>query len=91
MKCVCVEGVEERPIYSSRGRFSSNAHMEGDQVHWQPLLLEVHLDGNQARFGRPKGSADPTWLPLGLIFCWMVFFDPYPYPLVHLVWRPHFL
>ena len=62
MKCVCVEGVEERPIYSSRGRFPANTHVEGDQVPWQPLLLqvpwqplllEVHLDGNQARFGRP--------------------------------------
>ena len=57
--------------------------MEGDQVPWQPLLLEVHLDGNQARFGRPHlaasrpdlllGSADPTWQPLGLIFCWIVY------------------
>ena len=71
---VCVEGGGGRgPIYSSRGRFPANAHMEGDQVPWQPLLLEVHLDGNQARFGRPRGSADPTWQPLGLIFCWMVY------------------
>ena len=72
MKCVCVcvfRGVEERPIYSSRGRFPANAHMEGDQVPWQPVLLEVHLDGNQARFGRPRGSANPTWKPLGLILC----------------------
>ena len=72
MKCVCVEGVEERPIYSSRGWFPTNAHMEGDQVPWH-LLLKVHLEGNQARFGRPRGSADPTWQPLGLIFCWMVY------------------
>jgi hypothetical protein len=56
-----LRGVEERPIYSSRGRFPPNAHMEGDQVPWQLLLLEVHLDGRQARFGRPQGSADPTW------------------------------
>ena len=55
---VCVlRGVEERPIYSSRGRFPANAHMEGDQVLWQPLL-EVHLDENQARFGQPMGPAD---------------------------------
>ena len=72
MKCVCVcvlRGVRGGPIYSSRGRFPANAHMEGDQVPWQPLLLEVHLDGNQARFGRPRGSADPTGQPLGLILC----------------------
>ena len=31
--------------------------MEGDQVPWQPLLLEVHLDGNQAMFGRPHLAA----------------------------------
>ena len=74
MKCVCVcvcvlRGVERGPIYSSRGRFSANAHMEGDQVPWQLLLLEVHLDGKQARFGLPRGSANPTWQPLGLILC----------------------
>ena len=64
MKCVCVlRGVEERPIYSSRGWFPTNAHMEGDQVPWQPLLLKVHLDGNQARFGRPRRSADPGGRP----------------------------
>ena len=40
--------------------FTANAHMEGDQVPWQPLLLEMHLDRNQARFDRPRGSADPT-------------------------------
>ena len=57
--CVCVEGVERDPIYTSRGRFPANAHMEGDQVPWQPLLLEVLLDRNQARFGGPRGSADP--------------------------------
>ena len=68
-----LRGVEERPIYSSIGRFPANTHMEGDHVLWQPLLLEVHLNGNQARFGRPRGSADPTWKPLGLIFCWMVY------------------
>ena len=76
MKCVCVcvcvcvlRGVGRGPIYSSRGRFPANAHMEGVQVPWQLLLLEVHLDRNQARFGRPRGSADPTWAPLGLILC----------------------
>ena len=93
MKCVCVcvcvcvlRGVEERPIYSSRSRFPANAHMEGDQVPWQPLLLEVHLDENQARFGRPHLAASRPDLLLDGIF-----FDPYPYPLVHLVWRPRFL
>ena len=54
MKCVCVlRGVERGPIYSSRGQFPANAHIEGDQVPWQLLLLEVHLDGNPSRFGRP--------------------------------------
>ena len=72
---MCVEGGGGRgPIYSSRGRFPANAHMEGDQVLWQPLL-EVHLNGNQAR-----GPADPTWQPLGLIFCWMV------YSLILILW-----
>ena len=47
--------------------------MEGDQVPWQLLLLEVHLDGNQAMFGRPRGAADTAWRPLSLIFCWMVY------------------
>ena len=55
--CVCVEGGGEGPIYSSRGRFPANAHMEGDQVPWQLLLLKMHLDGNQARFGRPHLAA----------------------------------
>ena len=68
MKCVCVlRRVRGGPICSSRGQFPANAYMEGDQVPWQPLLLEVHLDGT-----RP-GSADPTWQPLGLIFCWIVY------------------
>ena len=35
IKCVCVlRGVEERPIYTSGGRFPANAHMEGDQETW---------------------------------------------------------
>ena len=95
--CVCFEGVEERPIYSSRGRFPTNAHMEGNQVPWQPLLLEVHLDRNQARFGRPRGSVDlggrPTHLAASRpdLLLDGIFFDPYPYPLVHLVWRPRIL
>ena len=67
--CVCVEGVDEMPIYTSGGQFPANAHMEGDQVPWQLLLLEVDLDGNKARFDRPRGAADPTWQPLGLILC----------------------
>ena len=37
---------------------------------WQLLLLEMHLDGSQARFGRLVGSADPTLAPLVLIFFW---------------------
>ena len=80
MKCVCVcvlRGVERGSIYSSRGRFPANAHMEGDQVPWQPLLLEVRLDGNQT--SRPDLLLDG------------IFFDPYPSPLVHLAWRPRFL
>ena len=34
------------------------------------LLLEMHLDGRAARFGRPRGSAGPTWPPLVLILLW---------------------
>ena len=56
--------------------FTANAHMEGDQVPWQPLLLEVHLGGNQARLGRPHLAASQPDLLLDGIF-----FDPYPYPL----------
>ena len=37
---------------------------------WQLLLLEVHLDGSHARFGRPQGSADPTWQALVPILLW---------------------
>ena len=44
--------------------------MEGNQVPWQLLLLEMHLDGSQARFGRTLGSADPTWQALVLILLW---------------------
>ena len=66
--CVCVERGVRGPIYSSRGRFPPNACMEGDQVPWPRLLLEMHLDGRLARFGRPTGAAGPTWSPLILIF-----------------------
>ena len=55
IEVVCVEGGD--PIYSSRGRFPPNTHMEGDQVPWQLLLPEMHLDTLQARFGRPHLSA----------------------------------
>jgi hypothetical protein len=65
MSCVCVlRGVEERPIYSSRGRFPPNARMEDDQVPWQLLLLEMHLDRSQARFGRPLVVLPQVSLPL---------------------------
>ena len=50
--CVCV--LNERkwgPIYTVGGRFPANASMEGDQVPWPRLLLEMHLDGTVARFG----------------------------------------
>ena len=70
MVCVCLvrgEGVWRGPIYSLGGRFLPYARMESNQVPWQLLLLEEHLDGIQARFGRPRGSADPIWQPLGLI------------------------
>ena len=67
--CVCVEGVERGPIYSSIGRFPPNARMEGDQVPWPRLLLEVHLDGSQSRFGQTPSSADPTCQPFVLILC----------------------
>ena len=67
MKCVCVlRGVEGRPIYTSGGWFPANAHMEGDQVPWPRLLLEMHLDRRQGRFGRTWGSADPPWRPSSL-------------------------
>ena len=65
---MCVEGVEERPIYTSGGRFPANAYMEGDQVPWPRLLLEMHLDGRQGRFGRTWGPADPTLAPLILLW-----------------------
>ena len=65
--CVCERGVRGGPIYTSGGRFPPNARMEGNQETWGRLLLEMHLDGRPARFGRPRGSAGPTWTPLVLI------------------------
>ena len=59
MCVVYVEGVEERSIYTSGGRFRPNAYMEGDQETWQLVLLEVHLDGMPSKFGRPRESAAP--------------------------------
>ena len=56
------------PIYTSGGWFPANAHMEGDQVTWPRLLLEMHLDGRQGRFGRTWGSANPTLAPLILLW-----------------------
>ena len=77
MKCVCVcvrererGGVRGGSIYTSGGQFPPNARMEGNQETWGRLLLEMHLDGRPARFGRPRGSAGPTWPPLVLIFLW---------------------
>ena len=85
MRGVCVlRGVRGGPIYTSGGWFPANACMEGDQETWQLLLLEVHLDGSQARFGRPRGSADPTWQALVLILLWQA--DRYAY-----VWRARLL
>ena len=74
MRGVCVlRGVERGPIYSSRGRFPANAHMEGDQMPWQLLLLEVHLDGNQARFSRPRGRPTPPSSPSARSFAeWLI-------------------
>ena len=70
MKCVCVlRGVRGGPIYTSGGRFPANAHMEGDQVPWQPLLLEVHLDGNQARFGRPHLATLYSLILILILWC----------------------
>jgi len=70
MRGVCVlRGVERGPIYSSKGRFPLNTRMEGDQVLWPRLLLEVHLDGSQARFSRTPSLADPTYQPFVLILC----------------------
>ena len=67
MRGVCVERGERGPIYTSGGRFLPNARMEGDQETWGRLLLEMYLDGRLVRFGRPRGSAGPTWPPLVLI------------------------
>ena len=61
--CVCIERGEGDPIYTSGGRFPANAHMEGDQETWQLLLLEVHLDGRQGRFGRIGVRPTPLWCP----------------------------
>ena len=65
---MCVVNGEGSPIYTLRGRFPPNAHMEGDQEMWQLLFLEVHLDGRPARFGRPRGvgvllSGSPRGIP----------------------------
>ena len=68
--CVCVERGERGPIYTSGGRFPTNARMEGDLETWGRLLLEMHLDGRPARFGQPRGSTGPTWPPLVLILRW---------------------
>ena len=68
---MCVlRGVRGGPIHTSGGLFLPNARMEGDQETWGRLHLEMHLDGRPARFGRPRGSAGPTWLPLVLILLW---------------------
>ena len=68
---MCVREKGERgPIYTSGGRFPPNARMEGDQETLGRLLLEMHLDVLQARFGRHRGSAGPTWPPLILILLW---------------------
>ena len=72
MKCVCVcvlRGWWRGLFILVGGQFPANAHMEGDQVPWQLLLLEMHLDGRQGKFGRTRGSAD---LPG----------DPRPHPLL---------
>jgi len=92
MKCVCVlRGVEGRPIYTSGGWFPANAHMEGDQVPWPWLLLEMHLDGRQGRFGRTWGSADPPSAPRPYppLASWQV--GPCVFPYVHYAWRAHLL
>ena len=66
---MCV-GVRGGPVYTSGGRFPPNACMEGNQETWGRLLLEMHLDGRPANFGRPRGSAGRTWPPLVLILLW---------------------
>ena len=86
MKCVCLEGGERGPIYCSRGRFPANAHMKGDQVPWQPLLLEMHLDRSQARFGRPH-LAGPH--PYPSLAGWHV--GPDIFPCMHYAWRARLL
>ena len=90
MKCVCLR--EGGPIYSSRGRFPSNAHMEGDQVPWAatPPRSAPGREPGQVQptrgVGQPHLAASRPDLLLDGIF-----FDSYPYPLVHLAWRPRFL
>ena len=59
--------MEGAPFYSLQGWFLPKAYMEGDQEELGARHVEVHLDGRPARFGRPRGSAGPTWPPLVLI------------------------
>ena len=86
--CVCVlRGVRGGPIDTSGGRFPPNACMEGDQETWGRLLLEMHLDGRQGRFGRTWGPADPTLAPLILLWQadrWVSGKAPDHLPYVHL-------
>ena len=70
---MCERGVRGGPIYTSGGRFPPNARTEGNQETWGRLLLEMHLDRRPARFGRPRGSAGPTWPPLILILLWQAY------------------
>ena len=56
---MCVEGGEALFIALKVG-FPPTHIWKVIRCLGQLLLLEVHLDGNQARFGRPRGSADPS-------------------------------
>ena len=69
---VCVECVEGGPFYSlDRSVPTKTIHgntenrLKEDQ-HCLPT--KVQLDGNQGRFGRTMGSADPTLAPLATAF-----------------------
>ena len=52
-----LSGAELQPKQKGQGQETNGARH-----------VEVHLDGRPARFGRPRGSAGPTWSPLVLIF-----------------------
>ena len=65
---VCMECVEGGPFYSlDRSVPAKTIHGNTEnrlQEDQHRLHTKVHLDGNQGRFGRTRGSAGPTLAPL---------------------------